>query len=103
MELQRLHEQLLAQGSSERAVSSEEEFGGRSGETQAREHPANERTRLACIRTGVSLISFGLGIQRLGVEGGLRRDLWDLLALGVQAALRWGSLTTTQRFVGKKR
>ncbi len=36
----------------------------------AREHLANERTLLAWVRTGVSLISFGLVVQRLGAEGG---------------------------------
>jgi uncharacterized membrane protein YidH (DUF202 family) len=66
MELQRLYEQLLAQGSSDRAVSTEEVSGG----TEAREHIANERTLLAWIRTGVSLISFGLVVQSIGVEVG---------------------------------
>lgn len=70
MELQRLHEQLLAQHSSDRGVSSEEQSGGGTGETEAREHLANERTLLAWVRTGVSLISFGLVVQRLGAEGG---------------------------------
>jgi uncharacterized membrane protein YidH (DUF202 family) len=69
MELQRLHEQLLAQHSGDRGVSSEEQSGGGTGETEAREHLANERTLLAWVRTDVSLISFGLIVQRLGAEG----------------------------------
>ena len=42
---------------------------GQSGpQTEVREHLANERTLLAWVRTGVSLISFGLVIERLGTE-----------------------------------
>lgn len=33
-----------------------------------REHLANERTFLSWVRTGVSLISFGLVIERLGAQ-----------------------------------
>ena len=50
-------------------MSSEEESGGTGG-TEAREHLANERTLLAWIRTGVSLISFGLVVERLGAQVG---------------------------------
>jgi putative membrane protein len=49
-------------------VSSEEGSGGGTGGTEAREHLANERTLLAWVRTGVSLISFGLVIERIGVQ-----------------------------------
>jgi putative membrane protein len=42
--------------------------GGVTGGTGAREHLANERTLLAWVRSGVSLISFGLVIQRVGAE-----------------------------------
>jgi putative membrane protein len=66
MELQRLHEQLLAQGVGDRAVSSEGSTGG----TEAREHLANERTLLSWVRTGVSLISFGLVVERIGAQMG---------------------------------
>ena len=47
-----------------------EERAGRPPRTQTevREHLANERTLLAWVRTGVSLISFGLVIERLGTE-----------------------------------
>ena len=39
-------------------------------DTQAlvREHLANERTLLSWVRTGVSLISFGLVVERLGTQ-----------------------------------
>jgi putative membrane protein len=37
-------------------------------QTVVREHLANERTLLAWVRTGVSLISFGLVIERIGAE-----------------------------------
>ena len=44
--------------------------GGGTGGTEAREHLANERTLLAWVRTGVSLISFGLVVERIGVQVG---------------------------------
>lgn len=42
--------------------------GGQGSNTEVREHLANERTLLAWVRTGVSLISFGFVIERLGAE-----------------------------------
>jgi putative membrane protein len=36
------------------------------GETEIREHLANERTLLSWVRTGVSLISLGLVVERAG-------------------------------------
>ena len=36
------------------------------GETEIREHLANERTLLSWVRTGVSLISIGLVVERAG-------------------------------------
>jgi putative membrane protein len=51
-------------------VSSGEGSEGGTGGTEAREHLANERTLLAWVRTGVSLISFGLVVERLGVQVG---------------------------------
>ncbi|MCA1727959.1 MAG: DUF202 domain-containing protein [Actinobacteria bacterium] len=50
-------------------MSSEEGSGGTGG-TEAREHLANERTLLAWVRTGVSLISFGLVVERIGAQIG---------------------------------
>ena len=35
-------------------------------ETEVREHPANERTLLSWVRTGVTLISIGLVVERAG-------------------------------------
>ncbi len=71
MELQGVHEQLLAQSRSERTMSSESASeGGGAGGTEAREHLANERTLLAWVRTGVSLISFGLVVERIGAQVG---------------------------------
>src|SRR3954468_21315188 len=51
-------------------MSSEEGSGGGTGGTEAREHLANERTLLSWVRTGVSLISFGLVVERLGGQVG---------------------------------
>ena len=39
-------------------------------QTLVREHLANERTLLSSVRTGVSLISFGLVVERLGAQVG---------------------------------
>jgi putative membrane protein len=36
------------------------------GETEIREHLANERTLLSWVRTGISLISIGLVVERAG-------------------------------------
>lgn len=51
-------------------MSSEEGSRGGTGGTEAREHLANERTLLAWVRTGVSLISFGLVVERIGAQIG---------------------------------
>lgn len=51
-------------------MSSEKGTGGGTGGTEAREHLANERTLLAWVRTGVSLISFGLVVERIGAQIG---------------------------------
>lgn len=51
-------------------MSSESGSEGGTGGTEAREHLANERTLLSWVRTGVSLISFGLVIARLGAQLG---------------------------------
>ncbi len=51
-------------------MSSREEFTDASrrsgGETEVREHLANERTLLSWVRTGVTLISIGLVVERAG-------------------------------------
>jgi putative membrane protein len=45
---------------------SEENKGAGQGQTEVREHLANERTLLSWVRTGVSLISLGLVVERAG-------------------------------------
>jgi putative membrane protein len=45
---------------------SEENEGAEQGQTEVREHLANERTLLSWVRTGVSLISLGLVVERAG-------------------------------------
>ncbi len=50
--------------------SEENKPGAGTGGTAAREHLANERTLLAWVRTGVSLISFGLVVERIGAQLG---------------------------------
>ena len=45
---------------------SEEDNGAEQGQTEVREHLANERTLLSWVRTGVSLISLGLVVERAG-------------------------------------
>ena len=50
--------------------TSGEAEGAPDPQTLVREHLANERTLLSWVRTGVSLISFGLVIERLGAGVG---------------------------------
>ena len=45
---------------------SEVNKGAEQGQTEVREHLANERTLLSWVRTGVSLISLGLVVERAG-------------------------------------
>ena len=45
---------------------SEEGKGAEQSQTEVREHLANERTLLSWVRTGVSLISLGLVVERAG-------------------------------------
>ena len=45
---------------------SKENKGAEQGQTEVREHLANERTLLSWVRTGVSLISLGLVVERAG-------------------------------------
>ena len=45
---------------------SEEDKDAEQGQTEIREHLANERTLLSWVRTGVSLISLGLVVERAG-------------------------------------
>ena len=45
---------------------SEEDKSAEQSQTEVREHLANERTLLSWVRTGVSLISLGLVVERAG-------------------------------------
>jgi putative membrane protein len=54
------------------------------GETEIREHLANERTLLSWVRTGVSLISIGLVVERAGAL--------------VDASMRVGSTSASELF-----
>jgi putative membrane protein len=47
-------------------VVAEDQNGEGQAATETREHLANERTLLSWVRTGVSLISFGLVVERAG-------------------------------------
>ena len=51
-------------------------------------HPANERTLLSWARTGASILSFGLVIERLGAQGGSSGSS----ALFGRALAVWGCL-----------
>jgi putative membrane protein len=57
-------------GGRSKVLSSEEKYTDASrrsgGETEVREHLANERTLLSWVRTGVTLISIGLVVERAG-------------------------------------
>ena len=54
------------------------------GETKIREHLANERTLLSWVRTGVSLISIGLVVERAGAL--------------VEASMKVGSTSASELF-----
>jgi putative membrane protein len=54
------------------------------GETEIREHLANERTLLSWVRTGISLISLGLVVERAGAL--------------VDASLKVGSTSSSELF-----
>ena len=62
--------------------------GGESG-TEVREHLANERTLLSWVRTGVSLISLGIVVERAGAFVSASAGSADELSglLGVALAL----------------
>jgi putative membrane protein len=47
-------------------LSEENDNSPRQSQTEIREHLANERTLLSWVRTGVSLISLGLVVERAG-------------------------------------
>ncbi len=66
-------------------MSEENKDASGQGETEVREHLANERTLLSWVRTGVSLISLGLVVERAG-------------ALAKAAKLQVGPASATELF-----
>jgi putative membrane protein len=78
------------------------------GETETREHLANERTLLSWVRTGVSLISIGLVVERAGalVDASMKVGSTSASeAFGLALALL-GALTLilgTTQFLGNRR
>ena len=78
------------------------------GETEIREHLANERTLLSWVRTGVSLISIGLVVERAGALTDARMKVGSTSAselFGLALALL-GALTLiigTVQFLSNRR
>jgi putative membrane protein len=67
------------------AVSEENKDTSQQSQTEIREHLANERTLLSWVRTGISLISLGLVVERAG-------------ALAKAAELQVGPASATELF-----
>ena len=79
------------------------------GETEIREHLANERTLLSWVRTGVSLISIGLVVERAGalVDASMKVGFTSASELFGLALALLGALTlvlgTTQFLKNRRR
>jgi putative membrane protein len=79
------------------------------GETEIREHLANERTLLSWVRTGVSLISIGLVVERAGalVDASMKVGSTSVSELFGLALALLGALTlvlgTTQFLRNRRR
>jgi putative membrane protein len=78
------------------------------GETEIREHLANERTLLSWVRTGVSLISIGLVVERAGalVDASMNVGSTSASELFRLALALLGALTLvlgTTQFLGNRR
>ena len=78
------------------------------GETEIREHLANERTLLSWVRTGVSLISIGLVVERAGalVEASMKVGSTSASDLFGLALALLGTLTLiigTTQFLNNRR
>jgi putative membrane protein len=78
------------------------------GETEIREHLANERTLLSWVRTGISLISIGLVVERAGalVDASMRVGSTSASELFGLALALLGTLTLiigTNQFLGNRR
>ena len=57
--------------------------GPSGGDTEVREHLANERTLLSWVRTGVALISIGLVVERTGTLMGASTSASELFGLAL--------------------
>jgi putative membrane protein len=78
------------------------------GETEIREHLANERTLLSWVRTGVSLISIGLVVERAGalVDASMKVSSTSASELFGLALALLGALTLvigTTQFLNNRR
>ena len=78
------------------------------GETEIREHLANERTLLSWVRTGVSLISIGLVVERAGalVDASMKVGSTSASEVFGLALALLGALTLilgTTQFLGNRR
>jgi putative membrane protein len=78
------------------------------GETEIREHLANERTLLSWVRTGISLISIGLVVERAGalVDASMKVGSTNASELFGLALALLGTLTLiigTNQFLGNRR
>ena len=78
------------------------------GETEIREHLANERTLLSWVRTGISLISIGLVVERAGalVDASMKVGSTSASELFGLALALLGTLTLiigTNQFLGNRR
>ena len=88
---------------------SEENKGAEHGQTEVREHLANERTLLSWVRTGVSLISIGLVVERAGalVDASMKVGSTSASELFGLALALLGALTliigTTQFLTNRRR
>ena len=78
------------------------------GETEIREHLANERTLLSWVRTGISLISIGLVVERAGalVDASMKVSSTSASELFGLALALLGALTLvigTTQFLNNRR
>jgi putative membrane protein len=85
-----------------------EENKGAQGQTEIREHLANERTLLSWVRTGVSLISIGLVVERAGalVDASMKVSSTSASELFGLALALLGALTLvigTTQFLNNRR
>ena len=89
-------------------MQSEHRDPQKQGETEIREHLANERTLLSWVRTGVSLISIGLVVERAGalVDASMKVSSTSASELFGLALALLGALTLiigTTQFLNNRR